>query len=122
MTERNCARLVITCPDCAVHEEVDSPNDGVAFYRRHRSVTGHDLEWEPPDHDDYRVVPSDGIVSVIGALEQLEQRLGDSVPIGAVTVALGERGATIGETLEEIRELRMEGMLYEPRDDHLLVT
>lgn len=118
MNRCNRSRLVVTCSNCALHEEIETPNEGVAFYRRHRSLTGHDLEWERADIG-LHPVPSGDLHSAIG---ELERRLDGAVPLGVVTVAMGERGATIGETLEGVRELRLEGKLYEPRDDHLRVT
>lgn len=118
MNQDERARLVVTCPDCAVRKPIDDVNEAVAFYRRHRAITGHDVEWERAELDGGRVAGED-LRSVIATLES---RTGGHVPLGLVTVAMGERGMTIGETLEGVRELRMNGELYEPRDDHLRVT
>lgn len=41
---------------------------------------------------------------------------------GVVTAVASERGLTIGETSATIRDRRMAGELYEPRNDHLRVT
>lgn len=118
MNQHERARLVVACPDCAVHKLVDDANEAVAFHRRHNAITGHDVEWERAELDGGEV-PGEDLRSVIAALET---RVEGSVPLGLVTVAMSERGMTIGETLEAVRELRMNGELYEPRDDHLQVT
>lgn len=74
------------------------------------------------------MVRADGVPKVTseGDLEEviatLEGRFEDDVPIGVITAVMSERGHTIGETLSAIRERRLGGELYEPRDDHLRVT
>ncbi|MFC6906471.1 DUF7542 family protein [Halalkalicoccus tibetensis] len=118
MNQRERARLVVTCPDCAVRKAIDDVNEAVAFHRRHRAITGHDVEWERAELEGASI-PGEDLRSVIA---ELEARVEGGVPLGLVTVAMGERGMTIGETLDAVRELRMEGKLYEPRDDHLRVT
>lgn len=119
MSQRDPTRLVVTCPECEVQRGIDDVNEAVAYYRRHHSLTGHDIEWERADIDDLSVVSSEDLTSIIS---DLEEQLGESVPIGLVTVVLSRRGVSIGQTLESIRDLRMNGDLYEPRDDHLRVT
>lgn len=118
MNQHERARLVVTCPECAVQESIDDVNEAVAFHRRHRAITGHDVEWERAELDGGRV-PGEDLRAVI---VELETRVEGNVPLGLVSVAMSERGMTIGETLEAVRELRMNGELYEPRDDHLRVT
>ncbi|WP_336363472.1 hypothetical protein [Halalkalicoccus salilacus] len=113
------APFAVVCADCEVSKELDDANETVAFYRRHHSVTGHDVEWVRADLDVSSGLPNGDIGAVIA---ELENRVEDGVPIGVVAAAMGERGQTIGETLAAIRELRMAGELYEPRDDHLRVT
>lgn len=118
MTQQRHAS-VVTCPDCAVSKGISDPNEAVAFYRRHRSITGHDPEWDRADFPALESVRSNDLTTVIGGLES---RYSDGVPIGLVTAAMSDRHATIGETLEAIYDLRMRGELYEPLDDHLRVT
>ncbi len=111
--------LAVVCADCEVHKELEDANEAVAFYRRHRSITGHDVEWVRADLD----VSTDLLGGDVGTvIAELEDRFEDGVPIGVITAVMSERGHTIGETLSAIRELRMAGELYEPRDDHLRVT
>lgn len=110
--------LAVVCADCATRKELEDANEAVAFYRRHRSITGHDIEWVRTDLD----VPAASEDDLKELVDELEGRFEDGVPIGVVTAAMGNRGLTIGETLSAIRELRMGGELYEPRDDHLRVT
>ncbi|WP_336344596.1 hypothetical protein [Halalkalicoccus ordinarius] len=112
------APLSVVCTDCEVHKEVGDANEAVAFYRRHRSITGHDVEWVRADGVP-KVAPEGDLKEVIAGLEG---RFENGVPIGVVTAVTSERGRTIGETLSAIRELRMAGELYEPRDDRLQVT
>lgn len=116
-SDRSDRKPAVVCSDCGVRKRIEFENEAVAFYRRHRSVTGHDIEWELIDAVEQ--VASDDLRSII---DELQARFPDGVPIGVITVAMSERGATIGETLGDIRELRMGGELYEPRDDHLRVT
>lgn len=115
-------RSFVVCEACDVSKEVDDPNEAVAFYRRHRSITGHDVAWGWTDFDGLESRSdreSDDLASVIAGLEG---RFEDGVPLGIVSAAMADRGRTIGETLEAIRSLRMDGELYEPRDDHIRVT
>lgn len=112
------AALSVVCADCEVHKELEDANQAVAFYRRHRSITGHDVEWVRADEVP-TVAPEADLEEVIAALEG---RFENGVPIGVVTAVMSARGHTIGETLSAIRELRLAGGLYEPRDDRLRVT
>ncbi|WP_226039852.1 hypothetical protein [Natrinema sp. DC36] len=115
MTHHQQPAFAVACEECDIDVEPDSANETVDFYRRHRRQTGHDvvltradLEFEPPASDD--------LVTVIAGLEK---RYENGVPIGIVAAAMSEQGFSVGETLEEIYEVRMTGALYEPRDDHL---
>ncbi|MDL5360648.1 hypothetical protein [Halalkalicoccus sp. NIPERK01] len=112
-------RSFVVCEACDVSKEVDDPNEAVAFYRRHRSITGHDVAWGWADFDGLESSSEDDLASVIAGLED---RFEDGVPLGIVSAAMADAGRTIGETLEAIRSLRMDGELYEPRDDHIRVT
>ncbi|WP_122088380.1 DUF7542 family protein [Halalkalicoccus subterraneus] len=118
MNRSDGVRLIVACPDCAVKKSIDDVNEAVAFYRRHHAITGHDVEWRHAELDEGAISGAD-LRSVIAALET---RVEGNVPLGLVTVVMSERDMTIGETLEAVRELRMNGELYEPRDDHLRVT
>lgn len=114
MSEQTETAFVASCPDCRVEEATDDPNDVVAFYDRHRSVTGHDVEWVRADLDGR--LPDGDLKDVVSALEDRYER---GVPVGAVAAAMHERGVSIAETKERIYDLRMNGELWEPRDDHL---
>lgn len=70
-------------------------------------------------HFDSRKVSKGDPSELIG---EREGRFEDGVPIGVVTAVASERGLTIGETSATIRDRRMAGELYEPRNDHLRVT
>lgn len=119
MSQQNRAMFVAVCPDCDVDKRSNDANEAVAFYRRHHSLTGHDIEWERADLDVLDAIPDDSLETVIG---ELEDHYVDGVPIGVVTAAMHGRGFSIGETMDAIHDLRMRGALYEPRDDHLRVT
>lgn len=121
MKQQERADFIVVCADCELRKELATPNEAVAFYHRHRSITGHDVSWERADIDLLRRVPAGDLKTVIEGLA-LEGEFTDGVPTGVITAAMSERGATIGETLEAIHELRMAGELYEPRDDYLCVT
>ncbi|WP_224336508.1 hypothetical protein [Haloprofundus halobius] len=115
MTQQRRAAFAVACSECEVLKEVDDPNEGVAFYRRHHALTGHDVEWERIDFD-AGDVPSGDLKAVV---RELERRYDGGVPVGVVTAAMSEQRASMRETLDGLRELRMNGELYEPRDDHL---
>ncbi len=109
----------VVCGACDLSKEFEDPNEAIAFYRRHRSITGHDVAWDRVDFDSLEPLSKDDPASVIAALED---RFEDGVPLGIVSAAMASEGLTIGDALSEIRSLRMEGKLYEPRDDHVRVT
>lgn len=122
MSEQRHPPYAASCPDCDVDLESDAPNEIVDFYRRHYRVTGHDVAFtridpalgEAVDEDDL-----DEVYTLADVVAQLEGEYDDGAPIGAVAAAMSERGTSLGETLEEVHEIRMNGALYEPRDDHL---
>ncbi|GAA0307329.1 hypothetical protein [Halarchaeum salinum] len=108
---------VVTCPVCDLHTAVDDSNDAVDLYRRHASVTGHDVEWE-------RVAVGDTVSTgnVKAALVELGNDYSEGVPLGVLTAALAAQGISIAETLDTLYDLRMGGEIYEPRDDHVLAV
>ncbi|MFA1611787.1 hypothetical protein [Halobellus rubicundus] len=106
---------VVTCPDCDLSVPIDDPNEAIELHRRHASVTAHSVVWKS--------VGIDAAVSeadVTGALYELEDAYPDGVPFGTLTASLADHGISIGETLEIVSDLRMDGKIYEPRDDHIL--
>ncbi|MFC7007201.1 hypothetical protein ACFQIA_05405 [Halalkalicoccus sp. GCM10025704] len=84
------------CADCELRKDLSTPNEAVAFYRRHRSITGHDVDWKRADITDIEAVPKGDLKAVISALEE---RFPEGVPVGVVTAARSVQGATIGRTL-----------------------
>lgn len=103
------------CSACEVTFDTAEPNEIVAFFERHRRVTGHDIDvtdapdaTEAVDHDD-----------VARVVRERQDDHCDGVPIGVVATVLAERGYSVGETIAEIRETRNRGVLYEPADGHL---
>ncbi|WP_306060562.1 hypothetical protein [Natronococcus wangiae] len=112
--------FVAACPDCDVERGAESPNEIVEFYRRHYRHTGHDVVLRRADLDvELEDADAGAATDVAAVVAALEPRYESGVPIGIVAAATGRRGATVGETLERIHEVRMTGALYEPRDDHL---
>lgn len=121
MSRQDQAPFVVVCPDCDVRKRADEPNEAVAFYRRHHSLTGHDIEWERADLDVLDALP-DEPGDLRGVIDELASHYPEGVPIGVVAAAMDGHGLSIGETMDAIHELRMRGALYEPRDDHLRAT
>ncbi|WP_293033589.1 hypothetical protein [Natronococcus sp.] len=122
MSAQRQVAYAASCPDCDVDLHGDDPNEIVEFYRRHSSVTGHDVEFTRIQPDLTDAVTEDDLKEVYtleDVVAQLEAEYEDGVPIGAVAAAMSEQGLSIGETLEKIHEIRMGGGLYEPQDDHL---
>lgn len=129
MSTQRPSRFVVACPDCEVDRRTDDPHEVVAFFRRHRSVTGHEPTFEAadafPDVDveldhlpraDGEDAGGDEVKAVVRALEPAFE---DGVPVGVVAAAMHGRGVTIAETLERIHEVRMRGGIYEPRDGNV---
>ncbi|HET7324001.1 MAG TPA: hypothetical protein VFJ06_06700 [Halococcus sp.] len=117
MTQQNRRKFVVTCPECETRTETDTANEVVEFYRRHHSLTGHDIEYERASLDAFDGSSSNGDLGAV--IEGLGEHYENGVPIGVITAAMGEHGYTVGETIAGIHELRMTGRLWEPRDDHL---
>lgn len=113
---RSGPAFVAACPSCDTRVATDEPNEVVAFQRRHRGITGHDVEWERADLPVDGVPEEGDVEAVVRALQPAFER---GVPLGVVAAAMNRRGASLAETLEAVHEARMRGGLYEPRDDHL---
>ena len=107
---------VVTCPTCDLHVRITDPNEAVELYRRHSRVTGHDVEWERVALD---VTAS--AADIESALADLESRHPEGVPIGVLAAALSAQGVNIADVLDGLYDLRMEGAIYEPTDDHVRV-
>lgn len=123
MSRQRSALFVVACPNCAVDRRTDDPAEVVAFFRRHRRVTGHEPVFESADVP-LRDVPEEGEETpgedeVKAAIRALEPEFEDGVPVGVVAAVMHERGVPIAETLDRIYAVRMRGGLYEPREDHL---
>ncbi|QFU82176.1 hypothetical protein [Natronorubrum aibiense] len=116
MSQHHQPAFTIACEACGVDTDTDSANEIVAFYRRHHRQTGHDVVLTRADLEFDLPVADDDLESVVA---ELEAHYDDGVPIGVVAAVMSERGYAVGETLEEIDDVRMTGALYEPRDDHL---
>ncbi|ODR80582.1 hypothetical protein BG842_03930 [Haladaptatus sp. W1] len=117
MTEHDRTPFVASCPNCGERTETETPNEVIAFYRRHRSLTGHDVEWEIADDESIRETTEGADLKAV--VLELGEDYEDGVPLGLVTAAMGEQGRTVSETLEDLRELRMTGHVWEPKDDHV---
>lgn len=122
MSAQRQVAYAASCPDCDVDIRSDEPNEIVEFYRRHSSVTGHDVEFTRIQPDLVDAVTEDDLKEVYtleDVVARLETEYDHGVPIGAIAAAMSEQGLSIGETLEKVHEIRMGGGLYEPQDDHL---
>lgn len=107
---------IVTCPTCDLHVQITDPNEAIELYRRHNRVTGHDVEWERVALD---VTASSADVE--SALAGLEGEHPEGVPVGVLAAAMSSRGVAIADVLDAIYDLRMEGAIYEPSDDHVRV-
>jgi len=106
--------FVAGCADCDERVSTATPNDVIAFYRRHRAVTGHDVAWERTPTA-LAAPSSTDIDAVVAALDGGAE----GVPLGVLAAVMDERGWTVGETLAAVHERRLHGALWEPRDDHV---
>lgn len=107
---------VVACSACELHVPVTDPNEAIEIYRRHRSVTDHEIEWERTALN--VTVSSTDVETVLG---DLADTYPEGVPVGVLTAVLSTRGVSIGEVLDGLYDLRMDGRIYEPVDDHFLV-
>ncbi|WP_137290333.1 hypothetical protein [Natronorubrum halophilum] len=118
MSRHHSHAFEATCSDCGTTKTAESPNELIECYRRHSRHTSHELVWTRADVA-FELPAADDLERIVG---ELETHYEEGVPIGIVAAAMNDRGATIGETLESIREVRLTGALYEPRDDHVAVV
>jgi hypothetical protein len=116
MSESESDAGVITCPTCDLHVQVTDPNEAIELYRRHTRVTGHDIEWERVALDE-----TASSAEVKSALADLEDGYSEGVPIGVLAAAVAPHGVAIADVLDGLYDLRMEGAIYEPVDDHVRV-
>jgi hypothetical protein len=107
---------IVTCPTCDLHVQVTDPNEAIELYRRHNRVTGHDVEWERVALD---VTASSA--NVESALADLEHQYSEGVPVGVLAAAVSHHGVAIADVVDGLYDLRMEGAIYEPADDHFRV-
>jgi hypothetical protein len=116
-TGESGAPFVARCSDCGFEAAATDPNDVLAAYRRHARHTRHTVTWRRADLGVDADLPSEP--SVTHAVAALEPHYDAGVPVGALTAALGAHGYTIGQALDALYAVRIEGSVYEPRDDHL---
>ncbi|RKD93753.1 hypothetical protein [Halopiger aswanensis] len=112
------APFAAACRECEVEQGVDSANELVAFYRRHSRQTDHDVVVTRTDFA-FDLPTATDVETVVA---ELEAHYENGVPLGAVVAATSEQGVPVGETLEELHDVRLTGALYEPRDDHVAVV
>jgi len=116
MSNQTQAFYAVSCPECGDRTETDVPNEIVEVYRRHESVTGHEIEIEHAADEAIDDVDADGVEEVI---RELQAQYPDGVPLGVVAATMHDKGVSLAETLDEIYDIRMEGGLFEPNDDHI---
>ena len=116
MSESKPYAGAVTCPTCDLHVQVTDPNEAIELYRRHSRVTGHDIEWERVSLD---VTAS--AADIESALADLEDEHAGAVPVGVLAAAVSPHGVAIADVLDGLYDLRMEGAIYEPADDHFRV-
>lgn len=107
---------VVTCSACDLHITVTEPNEAIEIYRRHRSVTDHEIEWERT-----ALSATTQSTDVETLLTDLAETYSEGVPVGVLTAVVSTQGVSISDVLEELYSLRMDGRIYEPLDDHFLV-
>lgn len=119
MSDQTQAFYAVACPECEIRTETDVPNEIVECYRRHNSVTGHEIEIEHAATDAIDDVDADGVEEVI---RELQEQYQEGVPLGVVAAVMHDRGVSLTETLDDIYDIRMGGGLYEPQDDHIVAV
>jgi hypothetical protein len=107
---------VVACSACEWTVTVTEPNEAIEIYRRHKRITGHEIDWE---RTALNVTASSADIESV--LIDLEGTYPEGVPTGVLTAALSARGISIGEVLDGLYDLRMKGEIYEPLDDHFRV-
>lgn len=104
------------CSTCELYIPVTEPNEAIEIYRRHTRVTGHEVDWERT-----ALSVTAASTDTESTLRDLGATFSDGVPIGVLTAALSTQGVPISEVLDDVYNLRMEGRVYEPSDDHFRV-
>lgn len=107
---------VVVCSACELHVPVTDPNEAIEIFRRHKRVTGHEIEWERTALGVTASSPD-----TESTLTELTDTYPEGVPVGVLSAALSAHGVSIGDVLDELYALRMDGKIYEPIDDHFLV-
>lgn len=104
------------CRACDTGVRTDEPNETIAFFRRHRRVTDHDVEIGFADGSAPAELEDADVLTVV---RELQSTYDTGVPVGVVAAVMGEHGCPIDGTIDRIHERRMDGTLYEPTDGHL---
>ncbi|MFB6251967.1 MAG: hypothetical protein ABEI27_09850 [Halobellus sp.] len=79
-------------------------------------MTSHEIDWERT-----AINFTASSAETESVLLNLEDRFPEGVPVGILTAALHDQGVSISEVLEDLYDLRMNGEIYEPIDDHYRV-
>lgn len=116
MPPRRDATYSAVCSACDTGVRTDDANETIAFFRRHRRVTGHDVQL---DHADEELAVPPENVDVTSIVRELQATYDPGVPVGVVACVMSDHGRSVEETMERIHERRMAGTLYEPATDHL---
>lgn len=116
MTPRSEATYSAVCPTCDTGVRTDDANETIAFFRRHRRVTDHDIEIEHAAGD---ITVASGDIDILPIVRKLQSTYDPGVPVGIVAAVMSDHGWSTEETMDRIRERRMAGTLYEPTDDHI---
>jgi hypothetical protein len=116
-SQGTAAPFVAQCTATGTRIATSTANEVVAFYRRRQRLMDTDVEWVATQHPAVSQAPAaDDVASVLRALDDDFE---DGVPLGVLAAAMDKHGQTIGDTLDDVYDLRMSGSLWEPRADHL---
>ena len=116
MSTRSDTTYSAVCSVCETGVRSDDANETIAFFRRHRRVTDHDIEL---DHDGVGVDVEITDADVLRVVRKLQSTYDSGVPVGIVAAVMDDHDCSIDETIAQIHARRMDGKLYEPVDDHL---
>lgn len=101
---------------CELHLPVSDPNEAIKIYRRHKRVTDHEVDWERTAID---VTSASSDLEAV--LRDIDEADSEGVSAGVLTATLSAEGVSIGEVLDGLYDLRMEGKIHQPTDDHYSV-
>ena len=115
-SQRGDTPFVAQCVRTDAKVATTTANEVITFYRRRQRLMDTDIEWVTAEHRAVSQAPTSG--GVVHVLRELDDSFEGGVPLGIIAAAMSKQGQTVGDTLADVHDVRMDGSLWEPRSDH----